>query len=453
MSGRLDIREQLFDCLPAGRYALAGLLRMVDIVETTSVPTAAVECVAQPRLLVNPDFVERHANTPQKLMMLVLHEVHHVLLGHTRRLACDTASDNFVFDCVINALLCRMFPQPEYTALFTDFYSDSKFPSCLLRPPADWDPDANEVPLPPALATADAARQVAAETYRALYSVKGASYEEIRRLLPNLQGVLGEDGENAGLLGDHDGSAKGNASIAAGVFAQAVGDIVAHWPTPPEPLRGRSLNELMAESRTAVKKSTSNRQCLRALIRKVAGENGSHRARRQLQPQAVTVESPLPVQDRRALVLRALVATPLLYRTPVDVLRSQPCGERVHVYLDVSGSVNEVKGALYGAILDCGDRVHPVVHLFSTEVADCSLAQLRRGWCKSTGGTDIRCVARHMAKHRVRRALIVTDGFVGQLQATQRKTMTAARLAVAYTTRHSRDDLADYADTDAVLSI
>ena len=114
------LRERIYECLPAGRYALAGLLRLLDIVETTAIPTAAVECAAEPRLRINPDFVAEHAATPEKLMMLVLHEVHHVLLGHTSLRPEPTLAANFVFDCVINALLCRMFPQPAYTALFCD---------------------------------------------------------------------------------------------------------------------------------------------------------------------------------------------------------------------------------------------------------------------------------------------------------------------------------------------
>ena len=177
----MNLKDQLFDCLPAGRYALAGLLRLVDIVETDTVPTAAVECHAQPRLLINPAFVAEHAHTPEKLMMLVLHEIHHVLLGHTRRLSGSAPADNFVFDCVINALLCRMFPQPAYTALFRDFYPDDVFPACLLRPPLDWNPAIRKVPVPPALAGRGygPARQV----YLSLYSKEGASYEDIRNVL------------------------------------------------------------------------------------------------------------------------------------------------------------------------------------------------------------------------------------------------------------------------------
>ena len=98
--------------------------------------TAAVECRLQPRLLINPDFVDAWAATPEKLLMLVMHELHHVLLGHTRLFPRLTRVDNLVFDAIINALLCRMFPAPEHTVFFTDFYDENHFPDCLLRPPS-----------------------------------------------------------------------------------------------------------------------------------------------------------------------------------------------------------------------------------------------------------------------------------------------------------------------------
>ena len=77
------LSERILDTFPSGAYALSGLLRLMDIVETTAIPTAAVECRAQPRMLINPEFVAQHAATPEKLLMLVMHELHHILLGHT----------------------------------------------------------------------------------------------------------------------------------------------------------------------------------------------------------------------------------------------------------------------------------------------------------------------------------------------------------------------------------
>src|SRR5437773_8213337 len=174
------MQERILDCFPAGSYALSALLRLVDVVETPDVETAAVECRSNPRMLVNPEFVEKSAATPEKLLMLVMHELHHVLLGHTRLFPCATAVDNLVFDAVINALLCRMFPAPEHTAFFTDYYDDRSFPGCLLRPSAGWTPE-GAVPLPPALA--GSAPPELREVYRALYSPKGVGYDELYEVL------------------------------------------------------------------------------------------------------------------------------------------------------------------------------------------------------------------------------------------------------------------------------
>ncbi|MBM3276001.1 MAG: hypothetical protein FJZ00_12675, partial [Candidatus Sericytochromatia bacterium] len=114
------LAERILDAFPSGSYALSALLRLLDIVESRSIPTAAVECLAQPRLLINPDFVAKHAQTPEKLLLLVMHELHHVLLGHTTLFPTVTPSQNFVFDTVINGVISRMFPDPEYTSFLTD---------------------------------------------------------------------------------------------------------------------------------------------------------------------------------------------------------------------------------------------------------------------------------------------------------------------------------------------
>ena len=74
LSPQSTLSDRILDTFPSGAYALSGLLRLMDIVETTSVPTAAVECRLQPRLLINPQFVAQHAQTPEKLLMLVMHE-------------------------------------------------------------------------------------------------------------------------------------------------------------------------------------------------------------------------------------------------------------------------------------------------------------------------------------------------------------------------------------------
>ena len=101
----------------------------------------------------------------------------------------------------------------------------------------------------------------------------------------------------------------------------------------------------------------------------------------------LAIETPVPAPDRRATTLRALGAAPLFYRSEVEARQRLPMQERVHVYVDVSGSMEGVKGPLYGAVLDCEALVHPQVHLFSTQVAEVSPAQLRANVTSPNGTT------------------------------------------------------------------
>jgi hypothetical protein len=449
-----SLQERILDAFPSGNYGLLALLRVLDIVETTDVDTAAVECTELPSLRINPVFVQQKAETAERLLMLVMHELHHVLLGHTRLFPRLTALDNLIFDAVINALLCRMFPQPEYTSFFTRLYRHDRFPECLLRPAEGWTP-AGPVPIPPALAARGKAR--VRHVYRALYSETGANYQELYDALRSVaggatggvplsgsleSGCPGDavepvnaqvfeavvDGEAVAvpLLGNHGEEFE---PLAGQVF-DAVRSIVEHWPQPPTPLAGRSWSELLDMTRVAPRFS-SNRGALRTLLRKVAGP-GSGGPRNLTSRDAVVVASPIPARDRRAIVLRALGVPQLLYPQETSMIRRGTC-ERVHVYVDVSGSIGPLKGALYGAVLDCQEIVHPTVHLFSTVVRDVSLTQLRQGRCRTTGGTSIECVARHMARHSVRRAVLLTDGSVGSPGLTASRTLSGATLGVALT--------------------
>ena len=438
------IAERILDCFPSGSYALSALLRLLDIVETDTVPTAAVECRAQPRLLVNPTFAATHAATPEKLLMLVMHELHHVLLGHTTLFPTATPVQNFVFDAVINGLICRMFPQRACLALFRDFYSADSFPACLLRPPPGWPGKPTIAPGIEAISPRVRARVL--EVHLSLYSDGGATYDEVAEILPRL--LNGATLPDVPLLGGHgtESSAEGGLEHRSPVMFDIVRDIVERWPQPPDPIRGRSLADLLKTTAVQSQRSVSNRALLRGLIRTVArvGTSGTFR-----EPAIDNLNAPTPIRtfSRRTAVLQALGHQPLLFDGLVPWRRRVEAGERIHVYVDVSGSMDVLKGPLYRAILDCEAHVHRIVHLFSTKVADITLDELRRGVCKSTGGTSISCVARHMHANRIRRALIVTDGWVGKPRGRDREILSAASLAVAFFgSTTNRGDLAEFAN-------
>ena len=451
MNAPVSLTERILDAFPSGTYALSALLRLMDIVESTSVPTAAVECRVQPRLLINPEFVDQHAPSAEKLLMLVMHELHHVLLGHTTLFPRATWVQNFVFDAVINGIVCRMFPTKEHISFFTDFYDANAFPACLLRPSPGWPGRALVAGGIAALPAKQ--RKLANEVHQALYSHCGATYSEVFELLPKL--LTFDVVARIPLLGEHrDGSMPdGQLEHQSPILFDIVRGIVEQWPQPPNPIQGCSLADVLKQTSLQPQRSTLNRSKIRGLIRKVAGLSGSGAERRRT-TDPMQAPTPMPSLDRRSMVLRALGTEPLLHSGQVPWRHTVRTGERVHVYLDVSGSMDAIKGPLYGAVLDCQAFVFPTVHLFSTKVADISLVELRRGVCKTTGGTSIDCVAQHMNNNRVRRALLITDGWVGTPRGQHHCTLLEARLAVAYMGSNcNTTDLSTVANHTTTLSI
>ncbi len=297
-----------------------------------------------------------------------------------------------MFDAIINALLCRMFPAPEHTAFFTDLYDDSRFPDCLLRPPAGWVPDAPAT-VPPPL-DAPVMRRLS-EVYLALYSPKGASYDElydamretVSELLAAAVALLGDhgDGPSGRPGGDLQGlgSADGHLDKRSPILFEIVRQIVERWPQPPDPIAGRSLSDLLRDESVQPRPQRSNRAVLRNLFRRIADLQRHGNGHPILEENPSEIMTPIPAHDRRSIVLAAMGRPPILHRGEFPVPCRVPAGSTVHVYVDVSGSIAGLKGALFGAVLDCRQWVHPSVHLFSERVIDVSLAQIRRGICSS----------------------------------------------------------------------
>jgi hypothetical protein len=153
------------------------------------------------------------------------------------------------------------------------------------------------------------------------------------------------------------------------------------------------------------------------------------------------VESALPFRsalDRRAEVRAATGEIPLLWRAWQHARQHHTAG-RVHLYLDVSGSMNRVLPLLYAATVPLLDYIEPVVHLFSTTVADVNRSALRRGFALTAHGTEIKVVTEHMIKRRVRRAVIVTDGWVGDVPGEHARLLERRRVRVAAVVTHGGD--------------
>ena len=465
------LEQRLSECFPTGNYALLAFLRLTDIVETDSVPTAAVECKVRPRLLINRQFVDDHAETPEKLLMLVMHELHHVLLGHTKLFPTATPVQNFVFDCVINALLSRMFPSPDHTDFFTHFYSDAKFPECFLRPPDQWD-GKHVVNIPKGISKLDRRRKrrkrILAELYRALYSESGVSYYEIYQLLPKHiksctigipllgghckqskgTGPATEDGDDDSTIDSTNPDLPSNSPE----LFDIVRSIVEKWPQPPDPIKGRSFSDIVREADVNPATDCAHGAKLRNVL-KWLGKQSVRGDVREVTDANSDRYSAVPGFARRDLILQSLEQNPLLFTQPIVTRQRVPVSERVHVYVDVSGSMSDVIGVVYGAVSACSEWVYQRVHLFSNEVVDVSLGDFRKGKVKSSYGTDISCVAQHIKANGINRACLVTDGYVGTPQGEELQTLANTRLGVVFAGDSITQDLEAVTDIRIEIKI
>ena len=78
------IRERIFNVLPAASYQMEKLFGLFDIEFSEETQTACVECRTTPRLLLNKAFLDEYCQDDGDLFLLILHELYHVILGHTR---------------------------------------------------------------------------------------------------------------------------------------------------------------------------------------------------------------------------------------------------------------------------------------------------------------------------------------------------------------------------------
>ncbi len=426
------LAERLVSCLPAASFELETLCRLAGISVSRDIETAAVTCEGRSRLLVNPDFVAAHCRRDEHLFLLVMHELWHVILAHTRLWPRPTPNHNIAFDAVINAGLARQHPAPEYRGFFEALNPADAFPALLLRPPVGW-------PFAPRYRRAGLPKG-ADGIMRRLYPPPAAVgsreplYEEILAVLErggdadaSADGPGGRPtGNGAGtgpvLVGDHGDHCGDDDALDDPLLGDVVRRIVGKWPPPPFPLAGRDSGGAVRDWTAALSPPAEDvRRAFARVLRRCLGANPGGAVRRN------RVDVPVMggtgvwpnAADRLAPARRLLGGPATLWaqpaRTPARLLE-QPA--TAHVYLDVSGSMTELLPRLVGLLVPFVADGRAAAWQFSTTVEPLLLGALRRGELATTMGTSIDCVVEHLLSHpAVRRAVVVTDGYVGPARA------------------------------------
>ena len=438
------IRERIFNVLPAATYQMEKLFGLFDIEFSEVTQTACVECRATPRLLLNKTFLDEYCQDDGDLFLLILHELYHVILGHTRLFPRVSPIDNIVFDAVINSMLCRTVGRTVGTRLFTRINGYDSLPERLLRPPPGW-PDEFQN----ALATLPPEEQRIIDLLYGAAESGEMTYRDIYELL--CKELSGRSVPNAFLFGSH-----GPKENEDGLLKEAVRRIVEGWPPPPFRIAGRDQGRKAEDFwlRPTDKPGSAFRKAFEGALRKCGIHVGRGPAvyRRQVTNSLRSVETVLPnARDRRIPALRSFLGhAPLFYRSELSERRPRPLRVPiVHLYLDVSGSMTECLLYLSAACRQPFKRGELKIFAFSTVVSELKGHDLSKAPMQNTWGTDINAVLGHItgipARRRPKVILIATDGYVGRGRRNLIARLSHTRVVVALTDSGHAADLQPWA--------
>jgi hypothetical protein len=235
------------------------------------------------------------------------------------------------------------------------------------------------------------------------------------------------------LLGDHrhGDRCRDDDALADPLLGDVIRRIVAGWSPPPFPLGGRDQGGAVPDWTAALSPPAEDvRRAFARVLRRCLGPNPGGAVRRS------RVEVPIVggagvwpnAADRLAPARRLLGAPATLWAQPaVTAARLPERPAAAHVYLDVSGSMTGLLPRLLGLLVPFVADGRAAAWQFSTTVVPLPLSALRRGALATTMGTSIDCVAQHLLAHpAVRRAVIVTDGYVGPARADLARGLAAA---------------------------
>jgi hypothetical protein len=421
-----SLKGRILGALPAASYQMDRFLSLIDVVVSDLAPTACVDSGPQPKMHVNPSFIKKYCRYDEQLLMLVLHELYHVILGHTRLFPRTTEAHNIAFDAYINALLCRQFrDNPFCVDFFRSVNGATQFPGRLLRPPFGW---------PRRIKLERDCSPSEVRVMNRLYGEKAGSvtYKEILDVLRPQHGT--DLAAGVILLGDHSGEErageKDSRAMKDEILTGLLRDVVKDWPKdataglekPGGKKRcdgGDIVDFLMPRPRNPRKEflvALARLLALSGALRPMSPYDLHWKRVRDLQD----ITSVFPdLRDRQAHGKEALWGEcPILFTTSKErSTRRLIPRHAVHVYLDISGSMAAELPWL-AAALDPLERTGAIeVYVFSTVVSKVPHGGLLWNSIQNTYGTNINCVLQHLIDLPKRflpgRTVILTDGYVG----------------------------------------
>ncbi len=392
---------------------------------TPGIDSLAVAFTDHLILSINKSFFAKVSRRLEHLFMALMHEIYHVLLGHPFLDSGRSPEiDNICFDVMINAELCRRYPEEKYTSYFTSQYSDSRFYSCLLRPIGENTP----------------------ERFRSLltklYTTDQTTYKEIydcidKELERQKKGEEAPTTTTSTQPANQAAEAKEVASANDDSQENPVGQkdptttpIKGGTGVPSNEDTGNQYRSLALTDGSKVDKINTNA----ALISQVIESFKNHR--RCAERKRLTQTYFYCPQDRHACAKLDLYSHSMpLYEKTISTRNRGRNKPTTLVYLDVSGSNIDFVAHLLPILEVYLKKGQIDLYAFSTKVEKLTLQATFNGNFEAGGGTDINAVFDHIygsKKYREARNIVLfTDGLFGSLKDNYVKRNQKNQLKIA----------------------
>jgi hypothetical protein len=426
----LRMNESLFKALlqelmDENPFAVRAVLKILDVQFTDKVPTLAVTREKKPRMLVNLQFLQEHCKVEEHVKAVITHEFLHVLLGHTEDAKPMTPARHLAMDAVINAIIHRQLGH-RYSWMMTEYYREVTGVANLLKPYGSGRGFDSE------LCENGQAEQISL-AWKALYDGR-LVVDDIEALVNHLEkhsyDLLGNadphsleslDGEPRVMLGNHDALGEGESEALAEALDKAMQEMNGEgiWRSPKG--RGVGANPYEAIFNGANESLLRwERKTLAVLKRHLLPDRNSRSVREAPLDYRLPVLSP---GDRRAFV--GAMWMPFLPEAQWHTSTVVPDGT-ANVYLDVSGSMYAEMPLVVSLLGRLSRYIKRPFWAFSDIVAP---AVIENGQLKAetSGGTSMSCVLEHIAKTRPAAAIVVTDGYIEDVDRQLIKDIAATR--------------------------
>jgi hypothetical protein len=416
-----DILAELVDENP---FAIRPALKILGTSFTDTIPTLAVTLGKNPELLVNLEFIQEHCQSDAHVKACITHEFLHVLLGHTEAFTSTTRIANIAFDAVINSIIHRTLG-PDYSSFFAQYYASQTGLGRLLRPmkrdelstlfDAQNSAERDQIPQ---LALA----------WAALYKGKLVADDILELAQQMVMEELADLLEGGRILiGNHDGIGQPLPGLLAEALEECMkqmnGDGI--WRSPKG--RGVGLSQyepVFAKDPRPMEKW--KRATFLALKKYLVPNPKSQLKETDATSYRVPVLSP---SDRRAF-MRAMWS-PVLPEADWATSTERPLGN-ANVYLDVSGSMNSEMPLIIELLWQLRKAVRMPFWAFSTVVNRATIEQGRLV-TGTTGGTSMNCVLQHLVETKPQAAVVVTDGYIEEVDRVLLHRLRDVRLGAIVT--------------------